>query len=189
MNTSLIKNLSARISMVAPILGCLAGSGERDGRFATRIISGVLGVHEDPEAIDEALRTDPLADSKLREFEEAHKEELYRVVIQSERLRIEQEARLIQTVKSTIIAEIREGGWSAFWRPFWGVVSAISFGIVCIFICVITYRIALGGKPEEMNLIPQFISAMAFFFGIPGAILGVTAWHRGKRQRIEAGEK
>ena len=46
-----------------------------------------------------------------------------------------------------------------------------------------------GGRPEAMVMVPQVIGAFAGLFAIPGAVLGVTAWHRGKRQRIEAGEQ
>jgi hypothetical protein len=32
-------------------------------------------------------------------------------------------------------------------------------------------------------MIPQLVGAFATLFAIPGAILGVTAWHRGKEKR------
>lgn len=94
------------------------------------------------------------------------------------------EQNLAAVVNQTMQAEARSEHWMQWaWRPFWGFVSAIAFAFVCLLTCVLGYQGILGGKPEAIAAIPQLVAAFATLFAIPGAILGVTAWHRGKQKR------
>ncbi len=112
--------------------------------------------------------------------------------LEAERLAIEElqaNKSVIESVNKTMQAEANaKWWWSAFWRPLWGVISAVAFGAVTIFFCYLAYKSVVAGDTEALALMPQLISTFAMLFGIPGAILGVTAWHRGKMQRIQAGE-
>ena len=40
-----------------------------------------------------------------------------------------------------------------------------------------------GENPDAITMIPQLVSTMTLLFSIPGAILGVSAWHRGQGKR------
>lgn len=103
---------------------------------------------------------------------------------------IEADKGIVEAVNATIQTEANsENWWTSGWRPYWGFVSGTAFLFVCILVCYMIYEGVIGGKPEVLAQIPQVIGAFAALFAIPGAILGVTAWHRGKKQRIEAGEK
>lgn len=91
-------------------------------------------------------------------------------------------------VNQTMRAEARSDKWPQYsWRPFWGFISGIAFGFVVALCCVLAYMAVVGGKPDALVMIPQLVAAFSALFAIPGAILGVSAWHRGaeKRQRLE----
>lgn len=97
---------------------------------------------------------------------------------------------IIEVVNATMQVEAKsEKWWVSGWRPYWGFISGTAFLFVCALVCYLIYLAVVAGKPEVMAIIPQVIGAFAALFAIPGAILGVTAWHRGKKQRIEAGER
>ncbi len=99
---------------------------------------------------------------------------------------IEQELPI--AVNQTMQAESKSEHWPQYsWRPFWGFLSAIAFGFVTGLCCYLAFEAVLGDRPELLTSIPVLVSSFATLFAIPGAILGVTAWHRGqeKRERLK----
>ncbi len=60
---------------------------------------------------------------------------------------------------------------------------------VAALVCLLAYKAVIGGRPEAMVMIPQLVAMFATLFAIPGGILGVTAWHRGKEkiERVKSG--
>ena len=107
---------------------------------------------------------------------------------------IQEEMKIDATAIESVNKTMREEGksdkwWTSAWRPYWGFISGTAFLFVCVLVCILAYKAVLGGKPDAMAAIPQLIGAFAALFAIPGAILGVTAWHRGQLQRVRAGEK
>lgn len=94
------------------------------------------------------------------------------------------EQALANAVNVTMQAEAKSEHWPQWsWRPFWGFSSALAFICVAGLCCLLAYTAVVGGKPEAMAMIPQLVGAFTGLFAIPGAILGVTAWHRGKEKR------
>jgi len=169
-----VKNAVAK---VAPLLGSALGPL---GSVAGVLISSALGVENEPDKIMQAIEADPQAALKLREVESNNQLALQQAVIQAGTARIAEQTKQILSVNTTMQAEVSHGGFSGFWRPYWGVISGTAFGVVAVAV--------LGGKPEALAMIPQLISAIAMLFAIPGAILGVTAYQRGKMQRAQVGE-
>jgi hypothetical protein len=159
------------------------------GGVAGKLISSVLGVKNEPDAVMEAIKNDPNAVLKLRQFEIESKVELRRMTLAAETRRIEEETKQKQTVNETMIAEAKsDHWWTSGWRPYWGYTSATAFFVI---VCAICYFVGLAIKTKDLNLLmvlPQIVMAIVALFSIPGAILGVSAWHRGKMQRIKAGE-
>ena len=97
---------------------------------------------------------------------------------------VEIEQRLPIAVNATMVAEAQSEHWPQYsWRPFWGFISGFAFLLVVIMICVIIVIAVRNGKAEILGIIPAIISAFTALFAIPGAILGVSAWHRGKQKR------
>ena len=91
---------------------------------------------------------------------------------------------IIGAVNKTMRAESKsDNWWTSGWRPYWGFVSGTAFLFVCGLVCYLMYEAVVNGKTEMMALIPPVITAFTTLFAVPGAILGVTAWHRGKMQR------
>jgi hypothetical protein len=153
------------------------------------LIASVLDVKDEPDAILEAIKNDPNAVLKLRQWEIENKTEIHKLKFAAETRRIEEETKQKRTVNETMIAEAKsDHWWTSGWRPYWGFISGTAFFVV---VCAICYFVILAIKTKDSNLLlvlPQVVMAIAALFSIPGAILGVSAWHRGKMQRIQAGE-
>lgn len=97
---------------------------------------------------------------------------------------LEANKSIIESVNKTMQEESKSNNWwTSGWRPYWGFISGTAFLFVCILVCYLMYKAVIGGETEMMALIPPVITAFTTLFAIPGAILGVTAWHRGKMQR------
>lgn len=104
-----------------------------------------------------------------------------------ERARIEN--KRLGIVNNTMQVEANsENPWASSWRPFWGFVSATAFGIISISIAIAFAVLAYKNPSEAIKTLPTFITSLSTLFAIPGAILGVAAWHRGQEKRIRAGE-
>lgn len=94
------------------------------------------------------------------------------------------EQALPLAVNQTMQAEAKSEKWPQYsWRPFWGFVSGTAFGFVVVLCCYLAYRAVVIGEADRLAMIPTLVSAFATLFAIPGAILGVTAWHRGAQKR------
>ena len=59
-------------------------------------------------------------------------------------------------------------------------ISAAAFMVVCTFVCVLAYRAITEKDSQAIGMIPMIIGAFTTLFGIPGAILGISAWGRNK---------
>ena len=172
-------SLGKTIAGTAPVLGTVLG-GPFGGAIGT-LIASVFGVKGEPEEVARAIAAAPQALVRLREIEQDHIRELRRMILEAETQRIE-------SVNATMRTESLSEHWPQYsWRPFWGFVSALAFLAVCILVSILAYQAVLGGRPEAVAMIPQFISAMATLFLVPGGILGVAAWHRGIEKRMRAG--
>lgn len=176
------KKLAAR---GLPLLGTALGGPA--GGAAGGLIASALGLASDqPEVLYSAIQQDPEAVVKLRQVELRHAERLEEISLESIQCAVQAESSRIQAVNLTMRAEAGAEHWPQYsWRPYWGFVSATAFLVVCVFVCILGYQAVIGGKPEALSMIPQLVTSMAALFAIPGAILGVTAWHRGKAQRLK----
>ncbi len=180
------KDVGNAVLKIAPAVGT-ALLGPAGGAIGT-ILSSVFGTDPEPDKVMQAIKMDPNAALKLKEIESNNQTELQKAILQAETMRLAEETKQIQAVNQTMQVEAQHKGWPAFWRPFWGVISAVSFLVVSVFVCYLGYEAIMKGNPNAMTMIPQVISSMTMLFAVPGAILGVSAWHRGKMQRIQAGD-
>ncbi len=181
------KDIGHSIADTAPLLGSLLGGPP--GAAVGALISSAFGVKAEPDKLAEAIKADPEAALKLRQIELDNKTELERLTLQAETQKLAEDTKRIQAVNATMQAEARSTWWfSAFWRPFWGVTSALAFMAIVGGIIYLAATAIKAGNYNMLMTIPQIIMSMAALFAIPGTILGVTAWHRGQMQRIRAGE-
>ncbi len=154
--------------------------GERAGEVAEKVVDVARTVtgHEDPQAAAQAIERDPELQIRLQQA-------MAPVLI----AQYEAETRRLESVNETMRAESRSEHWPQYsWRPFWGFASGLAFFIVTVFVCALGWMAISGRMPEALVTLPMLIANFATLFAIPGAILGVSAWHRGKQQRIAAGE-
>lgn len=181
-------DLKTVVSGAAPLLGgLLVGPA---GELAGVMIGKALGVEPTPDAIFAELKNNPEALIKLKEIEATKEVELEKLYVTAEANRLAADTQRIQAVNFTMQAESKNEHWVQFsWRPFWGFVSGIAFLAVATLICYLAYLAIALRDHEAMRMIPDLIVSMAELFIVPGAILGVSAWHRGKQKRVQAGDK
>ena len=102
------------------------------------------------------------------------------------------ETARIEAVNETMRAEAgADDKWQKRWRPYWGFVSATAWGIIALSYAILVACIAFSVKGVDasaLNAVGNSLAEMTVFFGIAGAILGVSAWKRGdeKIERIKA---
>jgi len=181
------KELGHTIADTAPMLGTLLGGPP--GAAVGSLIAGVFGVKAEPDKLSEAIKADPEAALKLRQIELDNKTELQKLTLQAETQKLAEDTKRIQAVNTTMQSEAQSKWWfSAAWRPFWGITSALAFMAIVGGIVYLSAVAIKKGDYQAITVIPQIIMSMAALFAIPGGILGVTAWHRGQMQRIQAGE-
>ena len=91
--------------------------------------------------------------------------------------------RADEAVNATMRAEAASEHWPTYaWRPFIGFVFGITFMFVAGLCCYLAYLAVVDGHVNAMATIPAIVTSFTALFGIPGAILGVSAFFRGKMQ-------
>ena len=86
-------------------------------------------------------------------------------------------------VNTTMQAELHADHflqWS--WRPLNGYALAIGSLVSVGFVIFAGYQAVVLHNVEALNALPQILTAVALVLSIPGAVCGVTAWHRGIAQ-------
>lgn len=164
------------VGMGLPLLGT-AIAGPAGGAVGS-LVANVLGVREPtPEKIMGRLDSESeKARLALESLQAQHRFEL-------ESLSLQCATREIQAVNMTMQAESKsEDPWSRRWRPFWGFCSAVAWTVMAF---GIAWDIATGKGGEVIGALAHVPES---YWLIPLTILGVASYHRGKKQRIEAGE-
>jgi len=171
------------IANFAPLLGGAIG-GPGGAALGSLISNDFGGSAEDPDSLVNLIQADPQAAVKLKELEFNHKEELERLVIQGEANRLAHETSAIESVNATMRTEAISGdAWQRRWRPFWGYISGVAFfmqivAIIYVMIAIPAYAAALIAS----------IASLQIFWSVPLAILGISAYQRGKEKRVALGE-
>lgn len=172
----------AAIGILANVVPAIAGwiggdDAENKAEEYVGIAKKLTGLDDGVEAAN-AVANDP-ALTKLFEVQ-AHE---YRMA------ELEEDTKRLEAVNKTMRKESSaEDAWTRRWRPYWGFVAATVFGLIALSIAACLIVMAIKDTASFIAQLPLVISALAALFTIPGAILGVTAHHRGKMQRIQAGD-
>jgi len=162
-----------------PLLGTILGGplGGLAGKAAGSLIASKLGCEEKdltPQLLSEIIQN-PDNVLKLKELEIECEVELQRLAIQQ-----------LSIINQTMQVEAKSEHWPQWlWRPLWGIISAGAFLVVCVFVCILAYRVVSANDMTALGMIPVIIGAFATLFGIPGAILGITAWGRNKLKQAK----
>jgi len=193
------KDVGKTIGKYAPALGRIVGNfipGAQAVGAGIGLLASAFGVSEDdtPDEVLKKIQMDPEWQVKLAQIEKEHEIELKRLMVTQEvklaAIEANREIKAIEAVNRTMGTEASQGHpWSGAWRPFWGFSSAVSF-FACVFGLIFLAGYAIyKGRNDLLTAIPSLAMAITALFGIPGAILGVASWHRGRMQRIAAGEQ
>ncbi|MCM2130314.1 3TM-type holin [Larsenimonas rhizosphaerae] len=162
MNWTTIANT---VASMAPTVGqALAGPA---GHLVGQAVSRILGVENTPDAIHEALKTDPAAAVKLAELETQLKQST--LEHDTRRQEIEHGARTdqLKSINTTMQSELSStDGFKSRWRSAIGWTMALSFGWISVMLGV-AIILDPSQLAEVMDGIVMLIVSM-------GAVLGVN---------------
>ncbi len=181
--SSIVSKVIDGIKAVAPTVANLVLPGS--GPLVHKLMRAVTG--DSPETpIEEVaakIEADPHLLLELRRL--AVDREVRLAAIESGR-----QVKTIEAVNATMRVEASQGHpWSGAWRPFWGFCSAVSFGLCVIGMIVLAAYAIYARRSDLLASVPTLAMSITALFGVPGAILGVASWHRGRMQRVAAGEQ
>lgn len=187
-----LSSLASAVKKYAPLVGTALG-GPAGGAIGglVSVVASAFGVDPDqaaadPDILKAAIEKDPAAAVKLKEIESNQTIELQRMILAADTAKIESETRRLQSVNETMRTESQSEHMPQWlWRPLWGIISAAAFFVVCCFVCYLAYRAIVEKDSTAFGQIPLVIGAFTSLFGIPGAILGITAWGRNRLKETQ----
>lgn len=186
------KTISEALGDVAPWLNAgLNGGPVGIGMLALSKIVGALGLspNQTPDSLKTALSNMQLTGDQQIALEKADNDfELqmqqagYQNIQTIKKLDIDQMAIINATMVSELQNSDKEAWYQKAWRPFCGFsVAAGSFSGVVV--CgLLFWRAIIDKDPTALNAIPGLATSMAMILGVPGAAVGIAAWHRGVAQ-------
>lgn len=93
----------------------------------------------------------------------------------------------LQAVNTTMQAEAanaaNENWFQKGWRPFNGYVVGIASLAAVLGTMWAFYEALAHGKADLLAQVPSMATAVSLILAVPGAAVGITAWHRGVLQR------
>lgn len=114
---------------------------------------------------------------QLKQFETDERK--YILDVMTEQMRI---------TNTTMQSESESERWPQYsWRPFWGFASGSLYFIVGCVLCFILIMFVKKNPADAFASMPLIISSFTGYFAIAGAVVGVTAWQRGKEKQIKLG--
>ena len=163
--------LALSLAQFAPkLIGWLAG--EKAETVSTQVVEVAKAItgFQDPQQAVDAINANP-------ELQVKFQEQANNLELGLEREYTQQMAIVNQTMQ---VEAKSEHTLQWIWRPLWGIISAVSFIVVCAFICYLGYKAIMEKDATAFGAIPLIIGAFTTLFGVPGAILGISAWGRNK---------
>lgn len=159
------KDIQGAVAKAAPLLGTLIGGPA--GTAIGGLIASELGVAAQPDAVSQALATNPDAAVKLRQIEADHDVQIKQLAMQQAGNDLAAETARIQSVNATMQAEAKSDHWPTYaWRPFIGFM--------------------FGGYLASMWLLPLFqvqpVTLSPDLTLTVGGILGIASYFRGRMQ-------
>jgi diadenosine tetraphosphate (Ap4A) HIT family hydrolase len=156
-------------------------------------LGGATG-SSDPAAILAKLQGDPAALAATEQAMLANQARLKELDNQVSLARIQQgvaqaqaDLAALQAVNASMQAEGKTEHWVQYaWRPAVGFAFAAAFLAVAVLCCLLAWEAVRGANPAALGMIPLLTGAFVPLFGVPAAILGVAAWHRGVMQVEQA---
>ena len=171
MSDSVWDNIKGMVAGAAPALGTALG-GPAGGAVGS-MIAGALGVEDTPDAIQQALKSDPEAAVKLQKLQNEHERELRSMDLEARSKEYAQQHK-------TIRQELQSDNWyKSAWRPTIGWVLALSLGAI---MGTLAYAIVMN--PSNAASIMQAASGVLMFMA---GLLGYNAKKRSDDKAMAAG--
>lgn len=167
--------LGKRVAQAAPILGGAIGPG---GAAVGGLVASLFGVENDPDAINQALDSDPEAAIKLRELENEHRRELIRLQLEAETAR---HAQINKTMRAELATEDR---YKSYWRPTFGYLAALTWTVQGL---ALVY--AIVADPAEAPRIIEAIGSLGFMWSVALGVLGIQIHARSRDKQTAAGQQ
>jgi roadblock/LC7 domain-containing protein len=183
--------IALALAQFAPMI-----AGWLGGPKAEEVAGKVVGIAQQvtgqssPDATVAALAADPNLSLQFQKAvldQQAHLAEIAADVTKAE---LATDTAQVQAVNTTMQAEVansaNESWYQKGWRPFNGYVVGLGSFIGVCFTCYLFYVAIVMKDATAINIVPQLASALAMILAVPGAAVGITAWHRGVMQRVQA---
>lgn len=173
-------SIAIGLAKFAPsIIGWVAGDKAEEGAQKALDIAQSITGKSDPE-------------SALKELENNQEFALkFQNAVMSHELAMFQEnTKRIQSVNETMQSESKSEHWMQYsWRPFNGFLFGITIFMNYVFPQIVNMFIRATGDPMEDGTYSLLVAGNIpeFVFVAWGAILGVSAWHRGAEKREKTG--
>lgn len=160
------KDLMPMLGRIAPLAGTLIG-GPAGGALGA-MVANVLGVSNTPDAVRDAIATDPSAAIKLLQFESENRKQLQGMAFAHADNVLAADTARMQAVNATMQSEVKAEHWPSYsWRPFCGFVFGFMF--LGVYFVLPLLKLPVPVVPTEAWL-------------AIGAVLGVASFFRGKMQ-------
>jgi hypothetical protein len=181
------KDVADMVGKIAPMLGAALGG---PGGFAIgSVVSSALGVENSPDAVMQALKTDPQAAVKLREIESNERIKLREFAMLEANAQISAAVQNADSVNRTIQAEANSERWQTYsWRPMIGFAVAFNVAVSSLLVLGVFLPLMFGGaagaqaSAQAVGHLPMVLGALAGINGTVLPILGIASWFRGKMQ-------
>lgn len=182
------KELGKTIANVGlPLLGSAVGGP--GGAAIGKLITSALGLADGAKPDEIAAAITPENVVKLRELTTKHEEFMVKAAYDAEIAERQVERDEQAAVNATMQGEAKSEHWLQWsWRPLNGYSLAIGSLALVLGVLYLAGVAVLAKDLATLNAIPTVVMAVSAALAVPGAVCGVTAWHRGVAQRIEAGK-
>lgn len=182
--------IALALAQFAPMI-----AGWLGGQKAEEVAGKVVGIAQQvtgqssPDATEAALAADPNLAFQFQKAvldQQAHLAEIAADVTKAE---LATDTAQVQEVNTTMQAEVansaNESWYQKGWRPFNGFVVGLGSFVAVCFVCYLFYVAIIQKDLAALNMVPQLATAIAMILAVPGAAVGITAWHRGVLQRMQ----
>ena len=177
------KDVGNAIGKFAPVLGGLIGGPL--GAGIGGLISTALGVDNNPDAIQNAINTDPQASIKIKEIEANQSIQLAQIKAAADAIQTQAEASAVESVNKTMQAEVQAPHWLSWaWRPIIGLTVGFNIAL-CSLMAVGVLFIHDQGVLGQM---PAIIAALTGISATALPVLGIAEWHTGRAKVVAAGK-
>jgi hypothetical protein len=157
--------------LIAPLIGGPVGT-------VTSLVAQVLGAdNESPDAIANALNTNPHAPSLLLELQERNRATYEQAALAAD---LEEFKQLHQTIRAELATDDR---FKSYWRPAFGYAMVLTWCLTWVALCYVIIF-----ETDKAQLVVNALANTTALWGIALAVLGVQITKRTQDKQVSAGK-